>query len=258
MIKRLFAAGIAFAVYCSAPALAENVPPIWNWSGFYAGVSGGWGFNPRSDVVFPIITGLVGTALIITPVTGTATGKGGGIIGGTAGINWQNGSMVGGFEGDISWTGIKTTGSVAGAPILPSGCAAGNAALCGNLLPLGLVHCTSPCESTLSGLATARGRFGFVLPSSLLIYGTGGAAFGKFSNSEAGFGTANGYRFGWTAGGGIEGILAPNWTWKAEYLFVDFVHKQIPYNQNSSGLQQNGFQTNIIRLGLNYKFGSGL
>ena len=26
---------------------------------------------------------------------------------------------------------------------------------------------------------------------------------------------------GWTAGAGIEGALAGNWTWKAEYLYVD-------------------------------------
>jgi len=242
VIKKLFAAVIALTVCCSGMALAQDAASIWNWSGFYAGVSGGWGFDPRSDVVFPLAG---------SPV-GKTSGKGGGIVGGTVGINWQHGSLVTGIEGDISWADIKTSGIAT--VLVPCG------GVCGPLVipPFIPVHCTNPCESTLSGLATVRGRVGFALPSSLLIFGTGGGAFGRFSNSETGFGNASGYRLGWTAGGGIEGMLAPNWTWKAEYLFVNFIHKQIPYNQNSNGLQQNGFQTNIVRIGVNYKFGGDL
>ena len=55
----------------------------------------------------------------------------------------------------------------------------------------------------------------------VLVYGTGGAAFGdvraNFSNDPVSSAT----EAGWTVGAGVEVALAKNWTAKAEYLFVD-------------------------------------
>ena len=77
-----------------------------------------------------------------------------------------------------------------------------------------------------------------------LIYGTGGLAYGEvavsgssnfgasltapgvilgtapFAPATAGFGTSQ-TNVGFTLGGGLEGRLSQNWTWKLDYLYVD-------------------------------------
>jgi outer membrane immunogenic protein len=72
---------------------------------------------------------------------------------------------------------------------------------------------------------------------------------------------------GWTAGGGIEWMLAQNWSVKAEYLYYDLgsvqtssgatsrFHTGPDYlvwtNQTSAQTRFNG---NIVRAGVNYHF----
>ena len=77
----------------AAPAAAPvYMPAAYNWSGFYAGIVGGWGWgdsrwsNPR------VSTGDFDVD--------------GGMIGGTLGYNFQNGPGVFGLETDLSWTDI--------------------------------------------------------------------------------------------------------------------------------------------------------
>jgi outer membrane immunogenic protein len=66
------------------------VGPGYNWTGFYAGINGGYGFG-RSDFSSPFASGSFDTS--------------GGLVGGTLGYNYQLGQAVFGIEGDIdaSW-----------------------------------------------------------------------------------------------------------------------------------------------------------
>ena len=79
-----------------------------------------------------------------------------------------------------------------------------------------------------------RGRFGYLLMPTLLIYGDGGLAYGgvnvstsifqanlPFTPAFASFGNLSGTEVGWTAGGGVEWMFLPNWSVKAEYLYYD-------------------------------------
>jgi outer membrane immunogenic protein len=66
------------------------VTPVYNWTGPYIGISGGYGFG-SSD-----FSGGVGS---VDPD--------GGLFGVTAGYNWQMGQFVTGIEGDISWSGMR-------------------------------------------------------------------------------------------------------------------------------------------------------
>ena len=70
-------------------------------------------------------------------------------------------------------------------------------------------------------LATVRGRAGYAF-DRILIYGTGGGAFG---NVQAGVRRAGPFssstQTGWTAGAGVEFAFTPNLTAKVEYLYVD-------------------------------------
>jgi outer membrane immunogenic protein len=53
---------------------------------------------------------------------------------------------------------------------------------------------------------------------------------------------------GWAAGAGMEVGLTPNWSAKAEYLFVDLSDERYVLFGNT------GFESSILRLGVNYRF----
>ena len=156
--------------------------------------------------------------------TTTTVGSSGGlstngfVAGGTFGGNFQAGMFVFGAEGDFDWDNIKGTPSPAVCP---------------------------GCLETSNWLATVRGRVG-VAWDRLLIYGTGGAAFQnlKFSTCCS---SAVTNPIGWTGGGGIEFAISPNWSVKAEYLFVDFNNK--PTIVTIFSLTEN-----VIRGGVNFRF----
>src|SRR5438477_11514975 len=86
------AADLAARPYAKAPAM---IAAVYDWSGFYIGVNGGWGSSRKCwDFV--------------TPVTGTLVTDGchdasGGTIGGQIGYRWQSANWVFGFEGQGNW-----------------------------------------------------------------------------------------------------------------------------------------------------------
>jgi opacity protein-like surface antigen len=73
---------------------------------------------------------------------------------------------------------------------------------------------------------TLTGRIGYAFAPSWLLYGQGGAVWAKNSaevhiNGDD-LGTLSKTRTGWTAGGGIEWMFAPNWSAFLEGNFMDF------------------------------------
>ena len=105
-----------------------------------------------------------------------------------------------------------------------------------------------------------RGRVGVAF-DRLLIYGTGGAAFGGFNNNYVN--TLNGLtdsfnhtRVGWTAGGGVEYALTNNWSVRAEYRHTDF-GRSVDNLAASTGGGVNVHQHDVenqILAGFSYKF----
>ncbi|HXY89608.1 MAG TPA: outer membrane protein [Xanthobacteraceae bacterium] len=144
----------------------------------------------------------------------------GGLVGGTVGYNYQIGQTVLGIEGDVDWQNVK--GSTA--------CVAG------------------VCQTKSDWLSTVRGRLGYAV-DRFMPYVTGGAAFGDVKATTPGLGSQSDTRTGWTVGGGTEYAFAPNWTVKAEYLYVDLGK----FNCGVCGANVK-FNENIVRAGLNYKF----
>jgi outer membrane immunogenic protein len=59
---------------------------------------------------------------------------------------------------------------------------------------------------------------------------------------------------GWTAGAGVEAQFAGNWSVKLEYLYVDLGKHNIYYVEPNIP-EQVGFTANLIRVGVNYRFG---
>ena len=224
----------AVAADLSVPVKAMPPVQIYDWSGFYFGVSGG---------------GSLGFSDHIDRATGVSDASGynvkGGLIGGTLGYNWQVSSFVIGFEGDASWAGER--GSIE--DLGPNG--------------LGFVDGNGrPLFASITNetwLATARGRFGYAV-NNLLFYGTGGyAAAGvgaevRDNNSGAILASMSSTRSGWTAGGGLEWGFAPNWSAKAEWLYMKF--NSVAFNTVAAeGPRTVPFDDNVVRFGVNYRFG---
>jgi len=178
------------------PVYRTPVPPApaYTWTGFYFGANGGFGGNQFS---YPFSVGAV---------SGTSQLKSSGFLGGgQVGFNWQLApAWVVGVEGDFDDANISGTATTS------------TNVFSGNV------------GSTLDWFGTVRGRAGFLVTPSALLYGTGGWAYGHTTNSASigAFGLAaaasNGAtQNGWTAGGGLEYALNPWLSFKTEYLYVD-------------------------------------
>ena len=100
---------------------------------------------------------------------------------------------------------------------------------------------------------TVRGRGGYVFNSGyafngVLFYGTLGLAYGRGRVDIGGLSESN-FRVGWTAGAGVELGLFPNWSVKAEYLFIDLASETFGLT-----LATNDLTSNLVRFGFNYRF----
>jgi outer membrane immunogenic protein len=259
----LLIASMGSAAAADMPVKALPVAPvIYSWTGFYIGGNLGGAWNSTRDDVYP--TGCFVTATTCGgPITNNVLRSdsvrlnGSGFTGGAqAGYNWQRDRWVWGVEGDINYLGIND-GSSINRPVL--------APLVGNF-----IHSET---DKLGWFGTLRGRAGITVTPSFLLYGTGGLAFGGVKSATAvSFSTtADTYagalddtRVGWTLGVGGEWIVAPKWSIKAEYLYVDL--GKAGYNNACTNVAvcsaftpQPAYQTdlrlreNIVRVGLNYK-----
>jgi outer membrane immunogenic protein len=234
-MKRILWAG-AFALAIGGQALAADLPPpppaprapatyvpvaapVYNWSGIYIGLNGGYSF---------------GTSSWSNPAAGLATGNfdtNGWLAGGTVGANYQFwGGAVLGVEADWDWSNLNGTSSIGG--------------------------CGPGCETKADWLSTVRGRAGWAF-DRVLLYGTGGVAFAPIQTGFSGGPFQSTTQVGWTAGAGIEFAFAPNWTAKAEYLYADLGN--VTCNSDCfAGTPPTPltvkFTDNIIRAGVNFKF----
>ena len=121
------------------------------------------------------------------------------------------------------------------------------------------VHNPSTIEGLsvdLDWLATLRARAGVVW-DNVLIYGTGGFAWGGGDSEFLGgfaFGNGDLSWSGYAIGGGAEYSLNDAVTVKAEYLYVDLDDEDL--DNPHLGLETLGMEVNIVRLGINYNFGT--
>jgi outer membrane immunogenic protein len=95
-------------------------------------------------------------------------------------------------------------------------------------------------RAKIDTLATARARLGFLAVRNLLVYGTGGFAWGHASAKETictdvvcSTVAANESMFGWTAGAGLECKLVENLLLRVEYLHYDFVKQDFTWANQS-------------------------
>jgi outer membrane immunogenic protein len=226
-------AGSAVAADRRMPAYAPPPAPVYSsWTGMYLGANVGysWG-QSKFDAT---LTG-VGTLSNSQNINGAIGGF-------QTGYNYQFGAWVWGLETDIQASGEKGGSTLAGR------------------LPLTSVT----TDDKLPWFGTVRGRLGFLATPNVLVYGTGGAAYGLVKNSAtitvrgvSAVGTFSDLRAGWTVGGGVEGALGGGWSAKLEYLYMDLGQSQQTFTGFGVGTTAQTRETtdNIVRVGLNYKWG---
>jgi outer membrane immunogenic protein len=258
------AADLAARPYTKAPVMVE----VYNWTGFYIGGNAGysWGRSSTDVSYFNTATG----APIVPPagsILGSSFDMNGGIAGGQLGYNWQTSNWVWGLEADLQWSGERGSSAYRCAATI-----AGGVCLPGlTFLPAGATGTNVALDQNLEWFGTVRGRAGLLVTPQVLLYGTGGLAYGSIKTSAAlsgfnangvavaSFGSNTETRVGWTVGAGVEGMITRNWTAKLEYLYMDLGRHDAgtftlaPASAIAANVSSN-FRDQILRVGFNYKF----
>lgn len=212
-------------------AMRYKAPPyaaaqVFSWSGYYIG--GQIGYAEGTDHLLEYFT--AGGAFTGFQQKHDVSGV---VGGGFAGANYQTGYWVFGIEGDVEGGDIK-----------------------GGWIDTA----TGGRGSTkLDVQGSLRGRLG-IASDKILVYGTGGAAFGNIGHTYTNLltgvvETTTSVRTGWTAGGGVEVAIAPNWTLRGEYRYTDYGlsrYDSVTSFPGLTGTQE--VKLNTVRIGAAYKF----
>jgi outer membrane immunogenic protein len=243
--------------YAAQPAPSPSfgvVSSSYNWSGFYAGVNGGYGWSHEdglsvsSDQAF----------FFNDPAfDGFRHSEGDAFTGGAqVGYNYQLGSFLVGVEADINYANLET--ETFGA------------------LDQDFMDESLDARSKLDWFGTVRARVGFIPVNRFLVYATGGLAYGSVevsgvdtasydrlgSPADAWTGTNSDTNFGWTIGAGAEYALTDNLILRGEALYVDLGGTKVTGTYTGAANEVAGdtfaaisdTKFTVLRAGLNYKF----
>jgi len=252
MSKSLIAAAAGLLVASMTTAMAADMrmpvkaPPVvdppFSWTGFYIGGNVGYSWGrarndqtdtttttsttrlfrgttpPANEIIGPSIFNEITGTFPLTTTTAATTGTSSrhditGIVGGAqAGYNWQvDRFWVVGLEADLQGSGERGSVTVCTVTGCPAGSTIGTA------------------DVRLRWFGTARARVGILPIDKLMLYGTGGLAYGQLDvdylsgingGSVAALGTRS-TRVGYTVGAGVEGAIDRHWSVKGEYLYLD-------------------------------------
>jgi outer membrane immunogenic protein len=229
-MKKLLLGTAAF-IALAAPAIAADIPQrtytkapvysapelVYNWTGFYIGGHVGGAFAGNDSLA----------------------GSGGRFLGGVqGGFDYQFApNWVFGAEAQYSWLASNTTGLA---------------------FPGGVL-----VTSNNNQLGSVTGRLGYTWGPALL-YAKGGYAWRDNPNigvTRGGFPTAfttdGNHKDGYTVGGGLEYLFAPNWSAKAEYQYYNF--GSTTFTGGPAPIVGGRFRDDehSVKVGVNYRFGWG-
>ena len=212
--------------------------PAYNWNGFYAGghIGAAWGTSNWST------PGASGSAPIYQTIN-TFDEAGSFLAGIQGGYNYMlpNRILVGG-EADASFPNFPSLSGLSTGPN---------------------INFTSPIfgaenfSEAMLASGTVRGRIGYA-PGSWLFYATGGFAWTYNQQTLTNLATGASespfvWRLGWAAGAGVEAPIAPHWTARLEYLFIDYGNKTYQFSGGAQPFTSD-FPLQEVRAGVNYQF----
>jgi outer membrane immunogenic protein len=218
------AADLPMAPTYQPPPGPVVVQQVYNWTGFYVGVNGGYGWGSQDPL-----------NIITNRFDNFSQSISGGVFGGTLGAQIQAAHVVMGLEADLDWANITGT-SLATATV-------------------GGVFLAGPfnAKTTVDWESTVRARVGYA-NDNWLFYATGGLALlgAKTTLTTTGGAVACGGVFpnctptnrqaGLALGAGLEYGITQNLSAKFEYLYITAVSLEVSRHSE-------------IRAGLNYRFG---
>ena len=230
---------------CGAEALAGSpgvnppyLAPAVPWVGWYAGgnVGGSWA-RSRTDF---------GIAGIASTISASDSLTGSGVVGGgQLGYNWLvDPNWLIGAEVDIQGSGAKASAT--------------------RFDTVDFEGVTTNYQTKIEWFGTVRGRLGYVFDRRVLLYATGGLAYGNVSISGTSSPALGGpvtfsssdVNVGWTAGAGVEGVAwDPRWTWKVEYLYLDLGRVDLAVSTVFITTDATTrFTDQVVRAGLNFHY----
>jgi outer membrane immunogenic protein len=252
--------GASAADLASRPYTKAPVSAVQNWGGLYVGGNAGYAWGD-ADTVGTMVAPAPFLAIDAAAVNAASSPrlKPDGFSGGLqAGYNWQDGAAVFGLEADFD--AFRLRGNAAGTFAFPSTLPGG---------PVGppTQFFTSASSVSTDWLFTGRGRLGWA-NDHWLLYATGGVAVtnarvnqtvGLLAPFVIGASTSS-TRVGWTVGAGVEYAINTNWSFKAEYLYLDFgniggVGNVTPAFAGLTYGNSTRLTANLARVGVNYRFG---
>ncbi|CAN7536641.1 outer membrane beta-barrel protein [Bradyrhizobium sp. LjRoot220] len=224
------AADLAARPYTKAPPM---IAAVYDWSGFYIGINGGWGSSHKCwDVV---------------PVAGPLLAEGchdatGGTVGGQIGYRWQAAAWVFGVEAQGNWADFNGS-RVSQQFILVPGDAVDHT----NVRSFGLF----------------TGQIGYAWNNALL-YVKGGAAVTedrydhRFTGTNVIFDSAKETRWGGVVGVGLEYGFAPNWSAAVEYDHMFMGDRNVGFATPAgvlSTVDRISQDVDLVTVRVNYRWG---
>lgn len=272
----LVRAGLNYRLQDGEPNLgvARAAMAAWtpSWTGFYAGVNGGYGAGLMKPNEAELLTNTLfffpGSATYLTTINTDSRMRSGGFSAGAqAGYNRElPNRFVAGIETDLQWSGIRGS----------------------NVSTMAGVYLYNPVDPFINSrwlsvnqnwFGTTRLRIGYRPTDALLVYATGGLAYAGFSaglgrsgydpdgaSTEYVSGWGSSTRLGWAAGTGFEYALSRSVSFKTEYLYTQYGGFRVGYSgfdtdffnyyETTQGTLSTGtIGIHLVRGGFNWKFG---
>jgi outer membrane immunogenic protein len=223
------AADMAARPYRAPPPVA--IPVLYDWTGFYIGLNGGWGQSHNCwDFLTP--AGAV--------VRDGCTDASGGVFGGQVGYRWQAANWVFGLEAQGDWADLSRT----------------------------RVSFVDPALSTttkVNSFGLFTGQIGYAWNNVLWYFKGGGAVtdnrFTAFDTATTlGLASVSTTRWGGVLGTGVEVGFAPNWSVGVEYdhLFMgnnNVNNSFVVVTPFVAGINRINEDVDLITVRVNYRFG---
>src|SRR5689334_16175102 len=197
------AADLAARPYTKAPAM---IAAIYDWSGFYVGVNGGWGSSRKCWDQYTAVGGV----FIGGDGCHDATG---GVAGGQLGYRWQTGAWVFGVEAQGDWADLHGRN-------------------------VSILNPAVTNESRIGAFGLFTGQVGYAV-NNVLLYVKGGAAvtddrfrFVATGTNAVATTQASDTRWGGTVGAGLEFGFSPNWSAAVEYDHLFMGNRTYAFTNN--------------------------
>jgi outer membrane immunogenic protein len=199
------------------------VAAVWNWTGFYVGVNGGYGWGRSNWALLPL------------GLNEGSHDPSGGTFGGQIGYNWQVGGWVFGLEAQGNWADFSGQNVSAVAPLFTN-------------------------RTSIDAFGLFTGKIGYAW-NNVMVYAKGGAAVQavdyRYFTTATGVvgGRADDTRWGAVVGAGLEYAFTPNWSVGVEYNHMFMGRHDVTFTPAPNVTDRIKLDTDVFTGRVNYRFG---